>query len=166
MTETSTATGDEIFAVANNCLEQLGIRIVIEGWEKDDVKGEDLFEEFLEMMPAVVLFHENILANQNIYKVLKENLRIEVLNVRKERVPPITRSLRELFAEEADRRQAKQMIAGRSNSTGHVVTQPASESSIPPDIMQGRPNEAPGYRISSRYRDDLLQQCWVEHSSK
>lgn len=96
MTEASIITGDEIFAVASSCLEHVGISMAMDASKNDDIKGQEVFEEFLEMMPPAVLFHGNILANQSIYKLPREHVRMHGLDVRKERGLPITGSPTEL----------------------------------------------------------------------
>lgn len=41
----------------------MGIIMVMEAWKNDDIKGGELFEDFIEMIPPAVLFYYNAWAH-------------------------------------------------------------------------------------------------------
>eukprot|EP00171_Calliarthron_tuberculosum_P012081 IDg12081t1 len=66
----------ELFPVSENRITKLGLRTLMQDWIAEDLRGEELFEAFLESMHPSILFKDKCLASL----ILHRNLRVLLLN--------------------------------------------------------------------------------------
>lgn len=160
----------ELFTIAQNCLEQHGIRVVMTKFKLEEIEPGKLLEEFSEMTPTSVLFYKICLANQNICRKLLDFVRGRGVEVWKQRGLNINKGLTELYRTEEHVSFAPKMISGR-NGVEKVVTQAQSERNVPGGPQNNRRREQAGHRTTSRYTEDStkysgnIDQSWKEYSN-